>query len=54
MVKRSHKINNGSLKKMGFIKVYNKWVSKEEDPAGPSVGSSRNIGVGDQTRQNVG
>jgi len=30
VVKLSHEINNGSLSKMRFIKVCNKWVSKDE------------------------
>jgi len=38
VVKPSHEINNGSLSKMGFIKVDNKWVSKEEEQVGPSLG----------------
>ena len=32
----SHEINNESLIKMGFIKVGNKWVNKEEEQVGPS------------------
>ena len=36
LVKPSHEINNGSLRKMGFIKVGNKLVSKEEEQVGPS------------------
>ena len=60
VVKPSHKINNGSLNKMMFIKVDNKWVSKEEEQAGPSLGSNRKINdqvepdVGDQVEQGVG
>jgi len=30
VVKPSHELNNGSLSKMGFIKVGEKWVSKDE------------------------
>jgi len=42
VLKSSHEINNGSLNKMGFIKIDNKWVSKEEDFGGPSAGTRRN------------
>jgi len=45
MVKPSHEINNGSLNKMGFIKVNNMWVSNDENSIGPSVGPSRNAGL---------
>jgi len=50
VVKPSHKINNGSLSKMRFIKVENKWVSKEEEQVGPSPRSNKNIGVGDKAK----
>ena len=35
MVKPSHGINNGSHSKMGFTKIGDKWVSKEEECVGP-------------------
>jgi len=59
VVKTSHKINNGSLSKMRFIKFHNKEVSKEEEQASPSPGSNRYISdqveqdVGDQVEQSV-
>jgi len=36
VVKPSHEIKNRSLNKIGFIKVGNKWVSKDEEQGGPS------------------
>jgi len=34
VVKPSHEVNNGSLNKMGFIKVGGKWVSKDGEQGG--------------------
>jgi len=31
VVKPFHEINNGSLFKMGFVKINDKWVSKNDD-----------------------
>jgi len=39
MVKASHKINNGSLSKMGFTKIGAKWVNKDSDQVGSSSGA---------------
>jgi len=30
-IKQSHEINNGSLVKMGFVKMNDRWVSKEDE-----------------------
>jgi len=38
-VKSLSEINNGSLSKMGFTKVYGKWISKGGDQAGSSSGA---------------
>jgi len=54
VVKPSQEINNGSLNKMGFIKVNNMWVSKDDDFVGPFAGSSRNAGFDDEARSSAG
>ena len=60
MVKPSYEINNESLSKMEFIKVNNKWVSKEEKQVYLYLRSNRDISdqaepnVGDQVEQGVG
>ena len=36
VIKPSSEINNGSLSKMGFTKIGGRWVSKDDDQAGPS------------------
>ena len=38
VVKLSHEVSNGSLSKMGFIKIRGKWVSKDGDQVGSSSG----------------
>jgi len=53
VVKSSHEINNGSLNKMGFIKVNNIRVSKDEDFVGPFARSSRNAGLDDEAGPSV-
>jgi len=60
VVKPSYEINNESLSKMEFIKVNNKWVSKEEKQVYLYLRSNRDISdqaepnVGDQVEQGVG
>jgi len=49
-----HKINNGSLSKMRFIKVGDKWVSKEEEQVGPSREDQIKINDGQQAAPNAG
>jgi len=36
VIKPSREINSGSLSKMGFTKIGGRWVSKDDDQAGPS------------------
>jgi len=40
VVKPSHEINNRSFIKMGFVKVNDSWLNKEDDSAGTSTGPS--------------
>jgi len=36
LVKSTHEVNNGSLSKMGFIKINGRWVSKDGEHGGSS------------------
>ena len=54
MVKPSHEVNNGSLSKMGFIKVGEKWVSKDEEQVGPLCGNQAETYKEDQVAPNTG
>jgi len=53
VVKPSHEIKNGSINKMGFIKVHNTWINKEEDSTGTSVGPSGNAETDDGVGPNA-
>ncbi|XP_068502140.1 uncharacterized protein [Phaseolus vulgaris] len=39
LVKSTHEVNNGSLCKMGFIKIGGRWVSKDGEHGGSSSGA---------------
>ena len=54
IVKPSHEINNGSLSKMGFIKVGGKWVSKDRKQEGSSSGNLAKDDGDDQATANAG
>jgi len=54
VVNRSHEINNSSLNKMGFIKLDNMWVSKEEVFVGPFARSSKNTSFDDEIGPSAG
>jgi len=54
VVKPSHEVNNESLRKMGFIKVGGKWVSKDEEQVSPSCGNEVEADVEDQVAPNTG
>jgi len=54
VVKPSHEINNGSFNKMRFIKIGDKWVSKEEEGVGPSQEDQIGTNDGHQSTPNVG
>ena len=45
-MKSSLKVNNGSLRKMGFTKIGGKWVSKDGDQGGSSSGVHAGEGAG--------
>jgi len=39
LVKSTHEVNNGSLIKMGFIKIGGRWISKDGEQGGSSSGA---------------
>jgi len=46
VIKPSSEIHSGSLSKMGFTKIGGRWVSKDDDQAGPS-----GTNEGDETKE---
>jgi len=53
IVKPSHEINNGSLNKIGFTKIGEKWVIKEEEHVGHSQKDQTGTNDGHQSAPNV-
>ena len=49
-----HESNNGYLKKMRFIKIDGKWVSKDEEQASPSYENQAEADEEDQATPNTG
>ena len=54
VVKPSHEVNNGSLSKMGFIKVGGKCVSKDGEQGGSSSCNQDEVDEDDQVVANTG